>query len=45
LDDRNAGRAGVACLLDGTVTPTWIVVGQYVKSQIISASIVDGGLL
>jgi len=45
LDDGNAGRAGVACLLDGTATPTWIVVGQYVKSQIVAAPIVDGGLL
>ena len=45
LDDGNAGRAGVACLLDGTVSPTWIIVGQYVKSQIVSAPIVDGGLL
>jgi len=45
LDDGNAGRAGVACLFDGTATPTWIVVGQYVKSQIISPTIADGELL
>ncbi len=45
LDNRHPGRAGVACLLDGTATPSRVVVDQYVKSQVVSTTLADGGFL
>jgi hypothetical protein len=32
-------------LLDGIATPTRVVVGQYMKSQVVSTTVADGGLL